>query len=125
MSEIDLTFFEFGRKTNRNGLAANLPPGIDSKDKLLRTLAQQLKFPDYFGMNWDALNDCLCDFDWTDKPEIYLLHQDVPLMNDKKEQCTYLEILTEATQIWRKEPYKEFIVSFPLDAKAYLESISL
>lgn len=34
---------------------------IRSKDDLLRAAAEALRFPDYFGMNWDALLDCLRD----------------------------------------------------------------
>jgi RNAse (barnase) inhibitor barstar len=34
---------------------------IRSKDDLLRGLAEAMRFPDYFGMNWDAVIDCLRD----------------------------------------------------------------
>jgi hypothetical protein len=34
---------------------------IRGKDDLLRATAEALQFPDYFGMNWDALLDCLRD----------------------------------------------------------------
>ncbi len=37
---------------------------IASKAELLRNLAWVMKFPDYFGNNWDALEECLCDLDW-------------------------------------------------------------
>ena len=31
------------------------------KDAALKHIAEKLNFPDYFGMNFDALNDCLTD----------------------------------------------------------------
>ncbi len=31
------------------------------KDSALKEIAQKLNFPDYFGNNFDALNDCLTD----------------------------------------------------------------
>ncbi len=36
--------------------------GITSKAALLTTLADSLNFPDHFGINLDALYDCLTDF---------------------------------------------------------------
>jgi RNAse (barnase) inhibitor barstar len=38
--------------------------GTADKKALLEKLAHALDFPDYFGMNWDALNDCLTDMGW-------------------------------------------------------------
>jgi len=38
---------------------------IDLKDgHALRAIAQALNFPDWFGGNWDALEDCLGDLSW-------------------------------------------------------------
>jgi hypothetical protein len=34
-------------------------------DKMvLRLLASVLNFPEYFGVNWDALDECLSDMEW-------------------------------------------------------------
>jgi RNAse (barnase) inhibitor barstar len=38
---------------------------IDLKDgDALRAIAKALRFPDWFGGNWDALEDCLGDLSW-------------------------------------------------------------
>lgn len=38
---------------------------IDLKEgNALRAIAQALRFPDWFGGNWDALEDCLGDLSW-------------------------------------------------------------
>jgi RNAse (barnase) inhibitor barstar len=38
---------------------------IDLKDgDALRAVAHALQFPDWFGANWDALEDCLGDLSW-------------------------------------------------------------
>jgi len=34
------------------------------KEALLAGLARSLGFPEWFGGNWDALEDCLCDLAW-------------------------------------------------------------
>jgi len=38
--------------------------GAQDKEALLGLLAQSLGFPEWFGGNWDALEDCLCDLSW-------------------------------------------------------------
>jgi RNAse (barnase) inhibitor barstar len=38
--------------------------GITAKEPLLERLALALGFPDWFGANWDALEDCLADLSW-------------------------------------------------------------
>jgi hypothetical protein len=38
--------------------------GVQKKDDLLDRIAKALSFPDWFGRNWDALEDCLTDLSW-------------------------------------------------------------
>jgi len=38
--------------------------GIEDKEALLARLGEALGFPDWFGANWDALEDCLGDLSW-------------------------------------------------------------
>jgi len=38
--------------------------GVTDKAALLERFAVALAFPDWFGANWDALEDCLCDLSW-------------------------------------------------------------
>lgn len=35
--------------------------GVVTKDSVLNALSTAFDFPDYFGHNWDAAFDCLCD----------------------------------------------------------------
>ena len=37
---------------------------VADKESFLRSVARALQFPDYFGANWDAFNDCLTDLSW-------------------------------------------------------------
>src|SRR3546814_21053008 len=38
--------------------------GCSDKEEALARLQMALKFPDWFGGNWDALADCLSDMSW-------------------------------------------------------------
>lgn len=37
---------------------------VTSKDALLATVGNALRFPDYFRRNWDAFEECLSDLSW-------------------------------------------------------------
>lgn len=37
---------------------------VNNKQQVLQAIAAALEFPEYFGMNWDALYDCLTDMSW-------------------------------------------------------------
>ena len=43
------------------------------KETLLQNFAAALRFPAWFGHNWDALEDCLGDLAWSDAPGHVLL----------------------------------------------------
>jgi len=44
-----------------------------SREGFFQALAAALKFPDYFGHNWDAVHDCLTDLASADSPPAVLL----------------------------------------------------
>jgi len=43
------------------------------KADLLEQAARTLRFPGYFGFNWDALEDCLTDLSWLEPSNGYLI----------------------------------------------------
>ena len=81
-------------------ISVKITSGISDKKILLTALADEMQFPDYFGMNWDALNECICDLSWLPAGHVNLIHNDVPMLNDKKELRTYLSILEIACKKW-------------------------
>ena len=95
------------------GLTAVIPAGIHNTYKLLEILSKRLNFPDYFGMNWNALEECLRDFHWTTTNQISIFHEDLPELpwNDLK---IYLNILTKVLQFWSLHSERTLLVSFPL-----------
>jgi RNAse (barnase) inhibitor barstar len=76
-----------------------MPRGIRSKAKLLAILADKLRFPGYFGHNWDALEECLRDLSWfSGERPIALVHADLPFGEGSEHRLTYLDILASAAQ---------------------------
>jgi RNAse (barnase) inhibitor barstar len=69
---------------------------------LLTECARALDFPDYFGHNWDALEECLTDLEWLPAKGYILLFTDAAhvLPNDETEYETLLEILRDAGEAW-------------------------
>lgn len=57
---------------------------ISDKDELLDTIAEGFGFPDWFGRNWDALEECLRDLD---------------AVNDG-----YALLICDAAAIWAEHP---------------------
>ncbi len=72
---------------------------IESKEELLDAIAEGFGFPDWFGRNWDALEECLRDLD---------------AVNDG-----YALVITDATALWAERPrVSGTLVEVWLDAAA-------
>ena len=92
-------------------LVAKIPIDINTKDELLQVLAKELKFPDYFGMNWDALSECLRDLDWLKSRRILIHHEGLPKLSTEALK-TYLDILRQASYGWEKDDHHQLVISF-------------
>ena len=78
-------------------LTIRIPAGLRSKEKLLGIFAKKLRFPSYFGWNWDAFEECLGDLSWLPAElPITVVHESLPF-GDSENRRIYLEIL----QHWR------------------------
>lgn len=82
-------------------------PIIASKEELLDRLAAALPLPDYFGHNWDALEECLRDLSWIAEPTVRIVHAAVPPLP------VYLEILHGAVAHFRALGTQRLRVVFP------------
>ena len=94
---------------------ALIPANLLSKSDLMQTLRDQLRLPDYFGSNWDALSDCLRDFSWVESGEVILVHRDLPEL-PRGDLVHYLSVLAEAIESWRSTGESRFRVVFPAGA---------
>jgi len=86
------------------GLALRVIKGRHCKTpaNLFAEFARALEFPDYFGHNWDALEECLADLEWLPAKGYILLITDAGcvLPGDEEEYETFLEILRDAGEAW-------------------------
>ena len=75
-----------------------------SASSLFAEFARALTFPDYFGHNWDALEECLADLEWLPAKGYILLITDAHavLPDDEEEYETLLEVLNDAGEAWSK-----------------------
>lgn len=84
---------------------------VTNKKQFLAVCTKQLKLPSYFGGNWDALADCVRDFNWlTGKG--YVLHvagQEKFVNAAAGDYQTALDVLSEAAEFW-KEKGTPFVV---------------
>lgn len=83
-----------------------------NKKQFLAVCAKQLKLPSYFGGNWDALADCLRDFNWLDG-QGYVLH----IAGAEKfaaaaagDYQTALDVLAEAAEFWKGRDTPFFVL---------------
>ena len=74
--------------------------GAADKDALLARLAEALGFPDWFGSNWDALEDCLADLSWRPgEGHVLLLESHGELSLD--DLGVLIDILSASAEYWR------------------------
>ncbi len=78
-----------------------------------------LRLPDYFGWNWEALRDCLCDLHWIDAKHFLIVVENAErlLWDDSEERRFFLGVLQKATEYWSHKP------RLPLQDKVSLATI--
>lgn len=90
-AERDFAFFSVDLQR-----ASNVPGFI-------RALKRDLAFPEWFGGNLDALNDCLTDFSWRPAPGYVIVLAGSDLLRATPTSFAALnEVLASAVDEWRK-----------------------
>lgn len=97
---------------------------LASKTGLLGRAARALKFPEWFGKNWAALNDCLTDLSWLDGNGWVIIFENAKALAERKPQVfqNAVEVFQSASNHWRRAG-KPFWVFFhgPSDWTSSLE----
>jgi RNAse (barnase) inhibitor barstar len=68
---------------------------------LLAGIARAFDFPDYFGGNWDALEECLSDMSWRDGPIILLIEHAEAIPDALI--ATLREVFSQMAEQWAEE----------------------
>jgi hypothetical protein len=70
---------------------------VDPADPL-GSIARALDFPDWFGANWDALEDCLRDLSWRRGEGHVFIFAGTP---DGEARGLLLDVLSSSAEYWR------------------------
>jgi RNAse (barnase) inhibitor barstar len=85
---------------------------LTGKPAILKAVAKALAFPDYFGHNWDALEECLTDLSWHEGA-VALLIEAAGTPEDKagEDWGILLDILADSARYWQAEgrPFAVFL----------------
>jgi RNAse (barnase) inhibitor barstar len=108
--------------SERNGLyrlrgAAKVEQGrhmdgrrLNNKHTMLAALAEALSFPDYFGFNWDAADECLTDLSWHDGDVVLVIDDaGTPESSAPEDWGVLIELLTDAARFWQDQG-RSFVV---------------
>ncbi len=77
---------------------------VHDKGAVLEIFARELRFPDTFGGNWDALADCLQDLSWLPEKGLMVVLRGFPVFAATAPEASHklLEILSATADFWRQ-----------------------
>jgi hypothetical protein len=77
---------------------------VSTKRGFLRKTARILRFPSYFGGNWDAFEECLNDLEWLDAGGYVLLFDNLKAFGRKApdEMETARSIFKDTAASWKE-----------------------
>jgi hypothetical protein len=83
--------------------------GAATKEAMLERIAKALGFPDWFGGNWDALEDCLIDLSWREAEGHVLLFSGLRPSDDLG---VLIDVLASSAEFWaaRGRPFFAVLV---------------
>lgn len=76
-----------------------------NKNALLETIGRAMRFPEWFGHNWDALMDCLADLGWipAEGYVVILEHCDAIHGRVEADFVQTLQVFENAANEWREQ----------------------
>ncbi len=111
----------YSQNADLGSLLVVIPP-VNSKRMLLVELSQKLQFPDYFGFNWDALYDLLCECYGIKEKNITIFHEsvkDIPVTDLLK----YLDVIQATCEWWKGYEDHNFFFVFNSNEKDHIMNL--
>jgi RNAse (barnase) inhibitor barstar len=99
---------------------------VRHKQGLLDALGKALRFPEWFGHNWDALADCLQDMAWLPAPGylVILDHCDGIHGRAEADFVKLLQVFQDASNVWREDGVPFWcLVDMQADGIAWLPTV--
>jgi Barstar (barnase inhibitor) len=93
---------------------------IDARHNLFDSMARALGFPDWFGRNWDALEDVLGDLSWRKSDGYVLVFRGYPA---GEELGILLDVLRTSAEYWAGRGKPFFAVFIDADKKLALPDL--
>jgi hypothetical protein len=93
---------------------------IDARENLFEAMARSLGFPDWFGANWDALEDVLGDLSWRKGDgHVLVLHR----YPEGEELGILLDVLRTSAEYWAERGKPFFAVFVDPEKKLALPDL--
>jgi RNAse (barnase) inhibitor barstar len=99
---------------------------VRNKDEMLAAGGHALRFPEWFGQNWDALTDCLLDMGWLPATGyvIILDHCDGIHGRAEADFVTLMQTFQQAAETWREDNIPFWcLVDMQADGIAWLPTV--
>jgi RNAse (barnase) inhibitor barstar len=79
---------------------------VELSSDVFGVLAKSLNFPEWFGRNWDALEDCLSDLSWRQAGGYVLLFRNFEAL-DQDQLGILIDVLASSAEFWvgRGKPF--------------------
>lgn len=106
-----------------DAVVVNIAASVVTKAELFNAYEVSLGFPDYFGANWDAFEECIRDLSWVPTRLIVLSHNGLPFADSPDLLAMYISILDSATKKWVTLMDHDIMIRFPRECENTIREI--
>lgn len=93
-------------------MVVTMPEGIVTAEQLFHFVADSLKFPDYFGHNWNALDECVRDLTWLKEKTVAIVHSGLPCDGSREDLFLYIYVMVSAARNWTMDEEHDLLLFF-------------